>query len=126
MGRTDSSTLPNARCGDSLESVVGCGFILWGSFGQILSFLSVPLVIIFAMTVCSIFVFRIKLPDQPRPYKCWGYPIVPAFYVIVSVLMVGSKCASEGIVGIQGILIVLAGIPVYYLMVWYKRWQSAT
>ena len=114
---------PNAAI--LFESIVGCGFILWGSFGQILNLLSVPLVIIFAMTVCSIFVFRVKLPDQPRPYKCWGYPFVPAFYVIVSVLMVCSKIASEGIVGIQGILIVLGGIPVYYVMLWYKKRRSA-
>ncbi len=114
---------PNAAI--LLEAIVGCGFILWGNFGQILAFVSVPLVIIFAMTVCSIFVFRIKLPDQPRPYKCWGYPFVPAFYVIVAILMVASKCANEGIVGIQGILIVLAGIPVYYVMLWYKRWTGA-
>jgi basic amino acid/polyamine antiporter, APA family len=114
---------PNAAI--LFESLVGCGFILWGSFGQILNLLSVPLVIIFAMTVCSIFVFRMKLPDQPRPYKCWGYPFVPAFYVIVSVLMVCSKIVSEGIVGIQGILIVLGGIPVYYLMLWYKKRRSA-
>ena len=104
-----------------LESIVGCGFILWGNFNQILDFLSVPLVIIFAMTVSSIFVLRIKLPDQPRPYRCWGYPFVPALYVIVAVLMVSSKFISEGIVGIQGILVVLGGIPVYYLMLWYKK-----
>jgi len=103
------------------ESIIGCGFILWGSFGQILNLVTVPLVIIFAMTVCSIFVLRIKLPHQPRPYKCWGYPFVPALYVIVSVLMVCSKIVSEGIVGIQGILVVLGGIPVYYLMLWYKK-----
>ena len=106
-----------------LESVVGCGFILWGNFKQILDFLSVPMVIIFAMTVCSIFALRIKLPRQPRPYKCWGYPFVPAFYVLVSLLMVYSTFVSKGWVGIQGILVVLGGIPVYYLMLWYKKWR---
>ena len=40
--------------------------------------------------------------------------------------MVCSKIASEGIVGIQGILIVLGGIPVYYLMLWHKKRRSAT
>ena len=103
------------------ESLVACGFIVWGDFKQILNFLSVPLVIIFTMTVCSIFVLRFKLPHQPRPYRCWGYPFVPAFYVIVSLLMVYSEYVSKGWVGIQGILVVLCGIPVYYLMIWYKK-----
>ncbi len=103
------------------ESIVGCAFIVWGNFDQILSFLSVPLVVMFAMTVSSIFVLRIKFPHQPRPYRCWGYPFVPAFYVVVSLLMVYSEYVSKGIVGIQGILVVLGGIPVYYLMLGYKR-----
>jgi basic amino acid/polyamine antiporter, APA family len=108
------------------ESIVGCGFILFGSFRQILGLLAVALVIMFAMTVSSIFVFRIRRPDQPRPYKCWGYPFVPAFFVIVSLLMVYSTFVSKGIVGILGILVVLAGIPVYYVMLRYKKSRSAT
>jgi APA family basic amino acid/polyamine antiporter len=107
------------------ESIVGCGFIVWGSFDEILDFLSMALVVMFAMTVSSIFVFRIKLPHQPRPYRCWGYPFVPALYVIVSFLMVYSQFVSKGIVGILGILVVLGGIPVYYLMLGYKKLTSA-
>jgi basic amino acid/polyamine antiporter, APA family len=103
------------------ESIVGCEFISWGSFKQILDIVSVALVIIFAMTVCSIFVLRIRRPDQPRPYKCWGYPIVPGFFVIVSVLMVYSKFVSDKFAGIMGVLVVLGGIPVYYVMLWYKK-----
>ncbi len=106
------------------ESIVGCGFIVWGSFDEILNFLSVPLVVMFAMTVSTIFVFRFKLPDRHRPYRCWGYPLVPAFYVIVSLLMVYSAFISNRILALRGILVVLGGIPVYYLMVWSKRRSS--
>jgi APA family basic amino acid/polyamine antiporter len=103
------------------ESIIGCGFILWGSFEQIVDLVAVTLVIIFAMTVCSIFVFRIQRPNQPRPYKCWGYPFVPAAFVIASLWVVYSKFVSEGLAGFRGILVLLAGIPVYYLMLWYKK-----
>ena len=48
------------------ESIIGCGFILCSNFQDILGLLSVALVVIFTMTVCSIFVLRIKLPDQPH------------------------------------------------------------
>ena len=106
------------------ESIVGCMFVLWGTFEQILDTLSVTLLIIFVMTVGSFFVFRITRPDHPRPYKCWGYPFVPAFYILVSVWVVYSKFLSDGIYGIKGALIVLAGIPVYYLMLGYKKWTG--
>ena len=66
------------------------------------------LAVIWAMTVSSIFVLRFKLPDHPRPYKCWGYPFVPALYIVVSLWMLYSAYHSEGIKGIAGIFVVLA------------------
>jgi APA family basic amino acid/polyamine antiporter len=113
---------PNAAI--LLESIVGCAFIAWGSFEQILDLLGVTLVVIWAMTMCSIFVLRIKLPDRPRPYRCWGYPIVPALYILLSLWMLYSTYVRDGITGLEGIFVVLGGIPVYYLMIWYKKWRA--
>jgi APA family basic amino acid/polyamine antiporter len=110
---------PNAAI--LLESVVGCGFILLGSFEQILDLLGVTLVVIWAMTMCSIFVLRVKLPNHPRPYKCWGYPFVPASFILLSLWMLYSTYVHDGIAGLGGIFVVLGGIPVYYVMVWWKR-----
>jgi APA family basic amino acid/polyamine antiporter len=122
---------PNAAI--LLESIVGCGFILFGSFEQILDLLGVTLVVIWAMTMCSIFVLRVKLPHHPRPYRCWGYPFVPASFILLSLWMLYStyERGAEtggwrgGIASLQGIFVVLGGIPVYYFMVWYKKWRSA-
>ncbi len=113
---------PNAAI--LLEAIVGCAFIAWGSFEQILDLLGVTLAVIWAMTVCSIFVLRVKLPNHPRPYKCWGYPVVPALYIVVSLWMLYSTYVRDGIAGIAGIFVVLGGIPVYYLMVWYKKLKN--
>lgn len=106
------------------ESVAGCAFIIWGNYDQILDLLSMTLVVIYAMTVSSIFVLRFKSPHHARPYRCWGYPFVPAFYIVLSVWIVYCAFAKDGIVGLWGILVVLGGIPVYYLMVLYKRWNG--
>ena len=54
------------------ESIVGCGFIVWGSFDEILNFLSVPLVVMFAMTVSTIFVFRIQAPRSASAIPMLG------------------------------------------------------
>jgi len=96
------------------QGVWACVLITWGSFGEILSLLSVPLVIIFSMTVISVFIFRIKQPHIRRPYRCWGYPAVPAIYVLVSCLMIYSKWVSSGIKGLYGIGVFILGIPIYY------------
>ena len=96
------------------QGVWACVLITWGNFGEILSLLAVPLVIIFTMTVISIFIFRIKQPHIRRPYRCWGYPAVPAIYVLVSCLMIYSKWLNSGIKGLYGIGVFILGIPIYY------------
>jgi APA family basic amino acid/polyamine antiporter len=95
------------------QGVWACVLITWGDFGEILSLVAVPLVIIFSMTVISIFIFRIKQPNIHRPYRCWGYPAVPAIYVLVSCLMIYSKWLSSGIQGLYGIGVFILGIPLY-------------
>ncbi len=96
------------------EGVWACGLILIGNFEIILKVLSVPLVIISLMTVLSIFVFRKKQPNLPRPYKCWGYPLTPAVFVVISCLMLYAKILERGIYGPIGILVFVLGIPAYY------------
>jgi APA family basic amino acid/polyamine antiporter len=103
------------------QGIWGCVLIAWGDFSKILSLLSAPLVVIFTMTVISIFVFRYKRPDVERPYKCWGYPVVPALYVIISCLMIIAKFQSKGIDGVIGIGIFILGLPLFYV---WKRYRG--
>lgn len=97
------------------QALWACGLVLVGDFGKLLTFVSVPLVIIFNMTVISIYVFRFKKPDQPRPYRCWGYPVVPALYVIISLWMLYATILKRGIYGPIGIALFLLGVPVYHV-----------
>jgi APA family basic amino acid/polyamine antiporter len=100
--------------------------LIIGDFDRMLAFVSVPLVIIGTMTVFSIFVFRWKRPDAERPYRCWGYPLVPALYVILSCFMLYAKILQRGIYGPIGIGIFVVGVPVYYLWVRaYARFGAA-
>jgi APA family basic amino acid/polyamine antiporter len=99
-----------------------------------LSFVSVPLVIIGTMTVVSVFVFRKKQPDLPRPYRCWGYPVVPALYVAIACCMMYVKFVQRSNefvtidslslnipVSYLSLIFFLLGIPVYHL---WKRVQA--
>ena len=104
------------------QGLWACVLILIGNFEQILMMLSVPLVIISAMTVCSIFVFRKTHPDHPRPYRCWGYPVVPVVYMIISGLMLYATIVKRGLYGPLGLGLFILGVPVYYL---WKRFYRA-
>ncbi|MBI4177903.1 amino acid permease [bacterium] len=112
-----------------------CGLILLfgANFEDILTFLSVPLVVFLCLTVAAIFVLRVKHPDLPRPYRCWGYPWIPGLYVIISIWMLVSRIQTRwdekvliplGVADLEtnkvivGLIVCLIGIPVYY--VWRK------
>ncbi len=100
------------------QGVWACVLVLIGDFNTILKVMSVPLVIIGTMTVLSIYVFRWKLPNAERPYRCWGYPVLPAVYVLISLFMLYATVVKRGVYGPIGILVFVFGVPAFYL--WKK------
>ena len=78
--------------------------------------------IFYGLTTASVFVLRWKEPDLPRPYKTFGYPWVPAAFVIVAaVFVVNTIFHSPRDTGL-GVLFMLAGLPLYW---WWKRKASS-
>jgi len=71
--------------------------------------------VIYTMTIASVFVLRRKLPDQPRPYRTWGYPVTPALYIAASLLLIGSMLRDVPLESIAGLGIIAAGLPFYFL-----------
>jgi APA family basic amino acid/polyamine antiporter len=69
----------------------------------------------------SLFLFRKTRPDAPRPYRCWGYPVVPALYVLGALLFVANTLMTQPKESIAGLLILAIGVPVYFRMLAKKR-----
>jgi APA family basic amino acid/polyamine antiporter len=69
----------------------------------------------YALAVAAVFVFRKRRPDLVRPYKAWGYPVVPALFLLASVAMVVNELMTDTRNTAVTLGIILAGIPVYYL-----------
>jgi amino acid transporter len=68
------------------------------------------------LAVATIFVFRHRLPNADRPYRCWGYPVVPALYVGVMALVLASMFYSQQIESLVGVGFIVLGAGVYYLL----------
>lgn len=88
---------------------------LTGKYGDLLDFVIIIVLIFYILTIYGIFILRKKRPDADRPYKAFGYPILPAIYIVlasaISVALLFTKTSTCG----WGVLIMLVGIPVYYL-----------
>lgn len=88
---------------------------LTGKYGDLLDFVMIIVIIFYILTIYGIFILRRKMPNTERPYKAFAYPFLPALYIIVAsaicVMLLIDRTSTCG----WGVLIMLAGIPIYYL-----------
>lgn len=89
---------------------------LSGKYGDLLDFIIFTVLIFYILTIGGIFKLRQIAPDHPRPYKAFGYPIVPALYIglasFICIILLKFKPTYTW----PGLIIVLCGLPVYYLL----------
>nr|WP_315157833.1 amino acid permease [uncultured Flavobacterium sp.] len=98
-----------------VQCVWASALCLTGKYGDLLDFVIIIVLIFYILTIYGIFILRKKMPDAERPYKAFGYPFLPLVYIIVAVaICVGLLLTKFSTCG-WGVLIMLTGIPVYYL-----------
>lgn len=90
---------------------------LTGKYGDLLDYVVFVVLLFYILTIAGIFILRKKQPDAERPYKAWGYPILPILYIviasIISILLFIYKPAYT----YPGLGIVLVGVPIYYAVI---------
>ncbi|WEK20201.1 MAG: amino acid permease [Candidatus Pedobacter colombiensis] len=88
---------------------------LTGRYGALLDFVVIIVLIFYILTIYGIFILRRKMHDADRPYKAFGYPVLPLLYIVLaSALCIALLIYKTNTCG-WGVLIMLIGIPVYYL-----------
>ncbi|MET3112638.1 APA family basic amino acid/polyamine antiporter [Pedobacter sp. CG_S7] len=88
---------------------------LTGKYGDLLDYVMIIVIIFYILTIYGIFILRRKMPDAERPYKAFGYPVLPFLYIIVASAICISLLITKTSTCGWGVVIMLAGIPVYYL-----------
>jgi APA family basic amino acid/polyamine antiporter len=98
----------------------GSGAVSYGNlYSVLLDYVIFAVLIFYVLTIGGIFVLRRKRPDAARPYRAWGYPVVPALYMITALAIMLILIVYETQDTWPGLLIVLLGVPVY--LIWRKR-----
>ena len=67
------------------------------------------------MTAAAVFVFRRLRPEAPRPYRAWGYPVVPALFILACLLLIGNTLQASPRESLIGLALVALGLPAYAL-----------
>jgi APA family basic amino acid/polyamine antiporter len=94
---------------------------LTGKYNDLLALVIFGVLIFYALTILGIFILRRTQPDTPRPYKAFGYPILPILYIVTATILALLLLVVETRFTLPGLAIILAGIPVYYFMMSRKN-----
>ncbi|HWR14631.1 MAG TPA: amino acid permease [Terriglobales bacterium] len=87
--------------------------VLGGNFQQLFSLALYPEWLFYLLAASSIFIFRKRNPDAPRPYKTWGYPVVPALFILAAAVVLVYTFQAKLVNSLVATAVILAGIPVY-------------
>jgi APA family basic amino acid/polyamine antiporter len=96
-----------------------CILCLSGSYGQLLDYIIFAVLVFYVLTIIGLFVLRRTRPDAHRPYRAIGYPVLPAIYIALALFIDIVLLRYKPQYTWPGLIIVLCGIPVYYL--WTRR-----
>jgi basic amino acid/polyamine antiporter, APA family len=99
-----------------------CLLCLSGSYGQLLDYVIFAVLVFYVMTIAGLFVLRRTRPDAVRPYKAFGYPVLPALYIVMAVWICAVLLRYKPQYTWPGLVLVLLGIPVY--LVWTRMLRS--
>lgn len=104
-----------------VQCIWTCLLCLSGTYNELLTYVVFVVLIFYSLTLIGVFRLRKKRPDLPRPYKAVGYPVLPVVYCIIAFLICGSLFVYHPEQTWPGAVIVLMGIPLYYIAVAGKK-----
>jgi len=100
-----------------------CVVALSGEYDTLTDYAIFALTLFYALVAGSIFIYRRREPDTERPYRTWGYPVVPILFIIVSVALLIQTVINTPRQSAIGLGLILLGVPVYWLL--DRRQKSA-
>lgn len=99
-----------------LQTVIAVMMLLTTKFDALITYMGFTLSLNAALTVAGVFVQRIRFPNAKRPYRCWGYPVTPFLFIILSLWMVAFTIYDKPMVAVSGIITILSGLGLYALV----------
>ena len=101
-----------------IQGIWACLLVMSGSFDQITDMLIFAAFFFYGATAFGVFILRVREPNAERPYKVWGYPVVPALFVLFCVTLIIVTCFTHPREAGLGVVLMLTGVPLYF---WWSR-----
>jgi len=115
IGTLNKNSVPGVAL--VVQGIWASALCLSGTYNELLDYVMFAVIIFYILTIIGIFILRKKRPDAERPYKAFGYPVLPALYIILATAIAVDLLIYKSYTW-YGFLIVLTGVPIYFL--WKK------
>ncbi len=100
----------------------GTGSEQYGNlYGKLLDYVVFAVLIFYVLTIAGLFVLRRKKPEVERPYRAFGFPVLPALYIVGASVILLVLLFYRTQTSLPGLVIVLTGVPAYFLWRWRNR-----
>jgi APA family basic amino acid/polyamine antiporter len=99
-----------------VQGILASILALSGSFDTLTDYVIFGSWIFYALVTSSIFVFRKRYPDADRPYRAWGYPVVPVVFLLVAGWLLINTLVTTPTQSFTGLFLIILGLPVYYYL----------
>jgi basic amino acid/polyamine antiporter, APA family len=106
-----------------VQMVWTCILCISGSYGQLLDYIVFAVLVFYILTIAGVFILRRTHPDAVRPYRAVGYPVLPAIYIVMALFIDVVLLRYKPQFTWPGLIVVLLGIPVYYL--WNRNQKTS-
>lgn len=100
-----------------IQCAWACVLCLSGKYGDLLDYVVFVVLLFYILTIAGIFILRVKKPEAVRPYKAWGYPVLPALYIVLALVLSILLFIFKPQFTYPGLGIILLGIPIYYIAI---------
>lgn len=113
VGELNNASVPQKALW--IQCILASIWCLSGKYGDLLDMISFVVVLFYILTIVGIFILRRKRPDAARPYKAFGYPVLPLIYIVMGIMFCSLLIIYKPEYTWPGFIITLIGIPLYYI-----------
>ena len=99
----------------TMQCIWACILCFSGTYGDLLNYIMFAVMLFYILTISGLFRLRFTKPEMERPYKAFGYPVIPALYIILASLVSLNMLIYQTNFSLYGLIIILTGVPVYYI-----------
>jgi APA family basic amino acid/polyamine antiporter len=113
LAKTSAGGVPRRAL--ALQTLIVVALLATGTFEAIIAYAFVAILTCSFLAVLGVIVLRVRRPELPRPFRCWGYPVTPLVFLLLNGFTLAHTCLDKPLESLAGVVTLVAGIGLYFV-----------